>query len=111
MIGIGAIIKPTDAQGTGMVGTDSPATPVGGGTGGATIGRDVADRQRFAAVLGDGFWDGHGRRLGLVWAGRQGRRRIGGAALRSAGWWRPVPAANKRRTKSPAHLYPCCTQT
>lgn len=37
-------IKPADAQGTGMAGTDRPASPVGDGAGGATIGRDVADR-------------------------------------------------------------------
>lgn len=38
-----------------MAGTDRPATPVAGCAGGAAIGRDVADRQRLAAVLGDGF--------------------------------------------------------
>jgi hypothetical protein len=39
-----------------MAGTDRPASPVGGGAGGAAIGRDVADRQRLATVFnGDGF--------------------------------------------------------
>jgi hypothetical protein len=54
---IGAIIKPANAQGAGMAGTNRPASPVGGGAGGAAIGRDVADRQRLAAVFngGDGF--------------------------------------------------------
>jgi hypothetical protein len=52
---IAGIVKPAYAQGTGMVGTDSPASTVGGGAGGAAIGRDVADRQRLAALLGDGF--------------------------------------------------------
>jgi hypothetical protein len=49
------LVKPADTQGAGMAGTDRPATPVGGGAGGAAIGRDVADRQRLATVLGDGF--------------------------------------------------------
>ena len=73
---IGGIVKPTDAQGTSMAGTDRPASPVGGGAGGAAIGRDFADGQRFTAVLngrGDGFDDGHGRRLGRMSAGRQGQ--------------------------------------
>ena len=52
---IGGIIKPTDAQDTGMAGADRPASPVGGGAGGATIGRDVADRQRLATELSDGL--------------------------------------------------------
>ena len=46
------VIKPADAQGTGMAGTDRPASPVGGGAGGASIGRDVVDRQRLATVFG-----------------------------------------------------------
>jgi len=60
-----AIVKPADAQGTGMASTDRPASPVGSRGRGAAIGRDVADRQRLAAVLGgsDGFDGGHGRRL------------------------------------------------
>jgi hypothetical protein len=50
------MIKPADAQGAGMAGKDRPASPIGGGAGGAAIGRDVADRQRLAAVLdGDGL--------------------------------------------------------
>jgi len=49
------MVKPTDAQGAGMAGTDRPASPVGGGAGGAMIGRDVADRQRLAAVFGGGY--------------------------------------------------------
>jgi hypothetical protein len=48
-------IKPTNPQGTGMAGTDCPALPVGGGGRCAAIRRDVADRQRFATVFGDGF--------------------------------------------------------
>jgi hypothetical protein len=54
----GGIVKPADAQAAGMAGTDRAASPVGGGAGGAAIGRDVADRQRLAAVFnggGDGF--------------------------------------------------------
>jgi hypothetical protein len=43
-----------------MAGIDRAASPVGGGAPGAAIWRNVADRQRFAAVLGDGFYDGHG---------------------------------------------------
>jgi hypothetical protein len=73
---IGGIIKPMDAQGTGMAGTDSQASPVGNGAGGAAIGRDVADRQRLTGVLngdGDGFDDGHGRRLARLLAGVKGR--------------------------------------
>jgi hypothetical protein len=72
---IGGIVKPTDAPGTGMAGTDRPTTPVGGGAGGAAIGRDVADRQRLAAVLDrdGGFEDGHGHRVARMPAGRQGR--------------------------------------
>ena len=61
-----AIVKPADALGTGMAGTDRPASPFGGGAGSATIGRNVADRQRLAAVLngrGHGFKDGHGYRV------------------------------------------------
>jgi hypothetical protein len=46
---------------------------VGDGAGGAVIGRDVADRQRLATVVGVGFKDAHGRRVGLMWAtGGQG---------------------------------------
>jgi len=62
-----------DPQGAGMAGSHRPALTVGGGAGGAAIGRDVADRERLAAMLGGGFYDGHGRRVGLMWAGRQGR--------------------------------------
>jgi hypothetical protein len=40
----GNVVKPRDAQGTGMAGTDRPALPVGAGAGGPAIGRDVADR-------------------------------------------------------------------
>jgi hypothetical protein len=58
-----------------MAGTNRPASPVGGGAGGATIGRDVADRQRLATVFGVGFDDAHGCRLGLARAGRQRRGR------------------------------------
>jgi hypothetical protein len=72
------IVKPTNVQRTGMAGTDRPALAVGGGAGGAAIGRDVADRQRFAAVFngGDGFEGCHGRGLGRMSAGRQGRWRV-----------------------------------
>jgi hypothetical protein len=53
-------VEIADTQGTGMAGTDRAALPVGGGAGGAAIGRNVADRQRLAAVLngrGHGFKD------------------------------------------------------
>jgi hypothetical protein len=58
---IDGIVKPTDAQGAGMAGTDRPASPVGGRGRCAAIRRDVADRQRLATVLnsGDGFEDDH----------------------------------------------------
>jgi hypothetical protein len=49
------VVKLADAQGAGMAGTNRPALPVGGGAGGAAIWRDVADRQRLAAVLDNGF--------------------------------------------------------
>jgi hypothetical protein len=40
----GGIVKPADAQASAMAGTNRPASPVGGGAGGAAIGRDAADR-------------------------------------------------------------------
>ena len=79
-----------------------PQTARRGGAGGATIGRDVADRQRLAAVFGDG----HGRRVGLIWAGRQERRRIGGAALRSTGRWRPVGVGEQKADRQPCQSVP-----
>jgi len=57
------IVEPSDAQGTGMAGADRSASPIGGGAGGASMGRDVADRHCLAAVF-----NGHGRGL------RAGRR-------------------------------------
>jgi hypothetical protein len=69
-----------------MAGTHRPALTVGGGAGGAAIGRDVADRQRFATVLNGGFKDAHGRRVGLMWAARQGLM---------AGTSRPTPPAGR----------------
>jgi hypothetical protein len=65
-------IKPADPQRAGMSRAHGAALPVDGGAGGATIRRDVADRQRLATVFGVGFDDGHGRRLGRMSAGRQG---------------------------------------
>jgi hypothetical protein len=63
--GLRVIIKPADAQGTGMAGTDGPALAVGCGAGCAAIGRDVADCQRLAAVLGDGSgWRWPSRTIG-----------------------------------------------
>jgi hypothetical protein len=50
----GDIVKPTYAQGTGMAGTHLSAVPGGGGAGRASIGRDFADRQRFATTLNGG---------------------------------------------------------
>jgi len=69
---IGGIVKPTDAQGTSMAGTDRPASPVCGGAGGAAIGRHVTDRQRLATLLDGGFKDSHGRRLARMSAGVKG---------------------------------------
>jgi hypothetical protein len=65
------IVKPMDVGRAGMTGTDCPASPVGGGAGGAAIGRDVTDRQRLATVFDGGV--GHGHRVARMWAGRQGR--------------------------------------
>jgi hypothetical protein len=108
---IGDIIKPTDAQGTGMAGTDRTATPVGGGAGGAAIGRDVADRQRLTTALGDGdgFYDCHGRRVGLLGGGRQGR---GDAARELARCrWRPWWPGNWQAPAGRAGSGAATTQT
>jgi hypothetical protein len=64
------IIEPMDVERAGMAGADLPALPGTCRGGGATIGRDLADRQRLTAVLdgGVGLRDAHGH----------GSARIGG---------------------------------
>jgi hypothetical protein len=52
---IAGIVKPMDAHRTGMGRAHGSTAPVGGGGRCAAIRRDVADRQRFATVFGDGF--------------------------------------------------------
>jgi hypothetical protein len=80
----GGVIKPSNVHHTGMGRANGSAATVGGGAGGAAIGRDVADRQRLATVFngGDGgFQNGHGCRVAPVTSGRQGRRRDAGGAM------------------------------
>jgi hypothetical protein len=95
-----------------MVGTDRPASPVGSGAGGAAIRRDVADRQCLAAVLGgDGFWDAHGRRIGLMSAGRQGRShpKATPPVIARCGWCQsraPAPALRMVPRLPPSSINP-----
>jgi hypothetical protein len=59
------IVEPTNVKRAGVAGTHFPALPIGGSGRGAAVGRNFADRQRFAAVLdgGGGSEDRHGRRV------------------------------------------------
>jgi hypothetical protein len=60
------------------------------------IGRDAADRQRLATVLGGGLKDAHGRRVGLMWATGSrgdGRDSPAGATSRSLVSWRGAGCA------------------
>lgn len=77
------IVKPMDMERPGMSGTNLTALPRAGRGRGAAVGRNFANRQRFAAVLdgGGGLNVGHGGgapgewwRVGPMSAGRQGRR-------------------------------------
>jgi hypothetical protein len=65
------IIEPMDVERAGVAGADLPALPSASRGCGAAVGRDIADGQRFTAVLdgGDGFKVGH-------WWWRSGR--VGG---------------------------------
>jgi hypothetical protein len=69
------IIEPTDVERAGMAGADLPALPGARRGRGATIGRDLADRQRLAAVLNGGVGLGgvHGGWGALIGRGGQGR--------------------------------------
>jgi hypothetical protein len=67
-----------------MAGTDLPALPSAGRGGGAAVGRDFADCQRFTAVLDGGVGFVHG-----PWGGRVGGDGQGEAPGRAAiGAWR-----------------------
>ena len=67
----GDIVKSTYAQSTGMAVADPSALPGAGVGRGAAIGRDFADRQRFATMLNGGVGLGgvHGHGC-AYWRGR-----------------------------------------
>jgi hypothetical protein len=79
------VVKPMDMVRAGMTGTVLPALPGTSRGRGATVGRDVADRQRFAAVLDDGVLLGG---VHALWGGRVGGEGQGRAAGKGSNWRR-----------------------
>jgi len=99
-------IEPADPHCTGMGRAHRPASPVGGGAGGAAIRRDVAHyRESFAAVFGGGFWGNVSKMIMGIekaaghWrtAARRVRRLIVIKCTQPAPVWRAVTNRNQAR--------------